>query len=60
MKTYDKPQVSVLDVDLENVILAGSNDPSNPDPLPQPTPGDYNEGNIDLAPVVGGPLLDEE
>ncbi len=57
MKAYDKPQVSALEVDLENVILAGSIDQPDPEPdsLPQPNPnGGYNQGNIDLAPQQKG------
>lgn len=61
MKTYDKPQVSALEVDLENVILAGSIGQPEQDPLPQPNPnGGYNQGNIDLAPQQRGIHFDIE
>lgn len=60
MKTYDKPQIVALAVELENVILEGSAVQPVPDtnPLPQPTPGGYNQGNIDLAPKQKG-LIDD-
>lgn len=61
MKTYDKPQIVALAVELENVILEGSAVQPVPDtnPLPQPNPnGGYNQGNIDLAPKQKG-LIDD-